>query len=127
MLDEHRDEAFKTAAQRAMDNNGPFLTAILRDVNQLKTFRQLEIELHGGTLHLTVERILHLKIEFRPIKRRFARVYRVGDLVVFQHILQHRFGAVPHLNIAHELFCVAGAEIASERQVERAINPLEEC
>ena len=68
MLDQDTKKPLDRSEQRAMDHHGPMRFVVFTDVFKLKSFRQIEIPLHGAKLPQTANRIFDLEIDFWAIE-----------------------------------------------------------
>ena len=62
--------------------------AILADIFQFKTSRQIEVELHRGKLPETAQRIDQLDVDLRPIECGFANDGLVRNALALQHAFE---------------------------------------
>src|SRR5215472_1913948 len=69
--------------------------AVLADVFELETPRQIEIELHGGELPGPADRVDHFHVDLRPIKDRFARHMFVRNVHALERADQRALCALP--------------------------------
>ena len=96
-----------------MDHHRLVLLAVLADVDQAELVRQMEIDLDGGNRFFTAENVPQLNVQFRPVKRRLARCFRVGKTQRVHGLAQHVFGHVPHGVVGHVLL---GVGLVTQRQ-----------
>jgi hypothetical protein len=79
VLDEHAEEAFDRAEERAVDHDGLMQFAVLALVLELEAGGQVEVELHGGELPQAAEHVDQLDVDLGAVERGFAGDGAVGN------------------------------------------------
>ena len=85
VLNQHTEEPLHRPEQRAMHHDWLMSVAVFAYVLQLKSRRQVEVELHCRELPQTPQHIHQLDIDLRPVERRFAGNRLVRNSLRLQH------------------------------------------
>ena len=83
VLHQNPEEPFERARERAVDHHRRTVVTVRRAVFEFEAVREYEIDLHGSELPLPPDRIAHVDIEFRAVKRSAGFVNLVGQIVPF--------------------------------------------
>src|SRR3989338_9928275 len=75
MFYQNADKSFVRPHNRAVNQYHFFFLPLVIDKIQIKPLWLIEIKLYGGHLPIPAQRIFGYKINFRPVKRRFANTY----------------------------------------------------
>ena len=123
VLDQDAHEALQRSEDRAVQNDRLLEEAVLVAVGQAEVVRQLEVKLHGAALPFAAESVLDLEVDLRAVEGAVALVDLVVALAVLlvQNSLQGCLGAVPDLDIAHEIIRTCG-ELAAVGDAEGRVD-----
>ena len=105
VLDQDTDKALQGSEDSAVDNDRLLLQTVAVTIGQTEVMRQLEIELDSSALPLAAESVLDLEVDLRSIEGTVAFIDFIISLAVLivEASLQRCFGAVPYVDIAHEI------------------------
>ena len=124
MLDEDADEPLKAAEDGTMDDDGRLLRVLAIGVGELEPAGQLEVELDGGALPLSAERIDDVEVDLGAVEGAVAVIDDEGDVVGVERPLERGLGLVPECRLAHEVGGTGG-ELHAELQVEEGVDALD--
>src|SRR6185437_4131877 len=96
-LDENGDESLERSAHRTVDDYRPMCAIVLADVGQVEPLGVAVVELNGAELPGPADRVEHVEIDLRTIKRAVAGLELVLHAGRVERRLERRLGAVPHL------------------------------
>src|SRR5436305_1110941 len=74
MLDQDSDEPLETAENRPVDDDRPVLGVVRAGVLQVEVFRLHVVELDRCALPFAADRVGHVEVDLRTVKRTVARV-----------------------------------------------------
>src|SRR5579884_360199 len=121
VLDQDADEALERAEERTVDHHRRPLAVLVRRVLEAEPLRHLEVELHGAELPAAAERVLHVHVDLRTVKRTLARHLDELDAAVAQRPPQRLFRVVPVV-VAAEPVVRAQRELDPHHQIEQLVQ-----
>src|SRR5829696_35543 len=95
MLDQHTEESLHRSKQRPVNHDRPVRFVVFADVLELKTLRQIEVELDRRQLPGAANRVLDTNINLRPVERGFAFDTLVRNPAAVQSINQSNLTTFP--------------------------------
>src|SRR5205085_1857664 len=95
VFDEHAEEAFDRAEERAVNHDGPVRLVILADVFEVEAFREVEVELHGRQLPRPTDCVFDAYVNLRPVEDGLALHALERNGALAQSADEGPFGALP--------------------------------
>ncbi len=97
VLQQHGEEAFDGAEQGTMNHHRTLVGAVLRDVFELETLGQVEVELDGRDLPGAADGVAGLHGDLRAVERGAARVGHEVEVGCLGDLAQRAGGLFPDL------------------------------
>src|SRR6266478_5373748 len=104
VFDQDAEEALDGAEQRAVHHERLMLGAVFADVLQAEARGEIEIELHGGELPGTADRVDELDVDFRAVERAFAYHLFERNVHALHGVSESGCGAGPVFGLCGVLF-----------------------
>ena len=95
MLNQNAEEPFNGAEQRAVQHNRLVLFAVFADIGNVKTLRQVHVDLNCAALPFAADGVAEDEFQFRTVESALAFVDFILVAMLFQCARQRLFGNIP--------------------------------
>jgi len=130
VLEEDSEETLDGTEDSTMDHDRTLvlhlsITLSRSHVLQIEADRQLEVELDGGALVVTLKGITDVNIDLRTIEGTISRVNLPWEASAIEHSLEAGLSTVPEGRITHEVLRTGG-ELHAEVEAKDGVSELDQ-
>ena len=101
MLNQDTDKAFNGTEDYAMKHDRTYLGAVFFNISQIKSLRQIHVQLNGTALPFSSQRILDMEIQLRTIECSVSRIHLIILSCMNAGICQCFFTLLPNRQISN--------------------------